>query len=1185
VKKVLYGHLWWICHLADRGVDRFAAHHWPNGQSIYETRWLPPATLVDTPLQMIKVLYCLGLEGKVDREVVIPYWVRKGLGSKVDHWIKSLHILNERGTYVFTRSPTGEHANIGSSEESSDIKYSLADHVLIGLALRCVEALGLSSSKHPRAFYPYDEVRKKALKRFTTENPISGQKMLATSRWADSSRFLLHSRDTILFSSASLEYLKDPSRVRMYPSRKRPGLKHDEVADTWNCVDQRWAKLLDSQAFHGEFQVLQWDKPLWYALVVILGCKGIGVNGQPLDVMTNKALTVLLRSSTYNGLFPGLLDQNQVPVVYDSELDRDVFWFSTFEVPHVLWIYRNTKDLVTTKGTHGSPGAVPMANRDVPKIGKQVGKYVPFTNLGSSKDQLGLDVLSDDWLQAPPPVLNLNVKGRAQVKLPVNTDPKQVFSRYTEVPSLGRIGAVVDVPKWSRGTEIARYSQSAQEMLAALTRRSIWKSKKRVVWLSCRDRSLAVKIYQRSLSAEKTNMLSFLQRHAKSEQYFFDSAVAATNEWETELHLSFFQLTTTDKTYLHQLEASTCLASATMSLRFFGDFSDRFWTCHFLEHGPDSTSSVSLAERLLPDSKCGINDGMRLTDEHREYEPGRRRKLRGSRTKPWQQRRILELLIYSKMLEDLHMSTSKIFLEIRRLALRLNNNTRLDLEKDPFKKGIEEAVHLQKLVNEDQYFSIASQWRKYIPVLLVIEDNLGVNLEKTREWSRRQKDRKSQQPRWTKADEENQRTTLSKMEVYTQRQARDLERLKGQIQSFRESLPSQLESLREDINFRGSQSINLFTYVTVVFLPLGFATGLLSMSGVPGYSLLMHLVTLALAALGITLFALLNAPVGKALVTPLTRVYRQAPQFLWQATKYAFFHKIAVIHYERSREKSKEDFRTSLLALVVVPSIVATRIATSQFVSQQPRQQGTTALTMETSSEEQLPSPERQSQPLEVATSISPTGEASPNTRYTNNRNPPPAGVSPKSAKTRDIDQLVGTQDPVNYLAWGDDPLSEERPASRTASRQHSIQSEQRDALWEQYLSHLVSRKRLFSERHAVLRQMPELQSAPQNMDIAGSRARVYSFRAWFTTSHPQYEELMRFSYRAAVRDFMTQEITVFPMPNKVLAQMERLCKQKGSIGSLSMSRSTIEPDLEKGVARWSTASSRGRPLNLSGLG
>lgn len=60
----------------------------------------------------------------------------------------------------------------------------------------------------------------------------------------------------------------------------------------------------------------------------------------------------------------------------------------------------------------------------------------------------------------------------------------------------------------------------------------------------------------------------------------------------------------------------------------------------------------------------------------------------------------------------------------------------------------------------------------------------------------------------------------------------------------------------------------------------------------------------------------------------------------------------------------------------------------------------------------------------------------------------------------------------------------------------------------------------------------------------------------------------MRFSYRAAVLDFMTQEITFFPIPDEVLAQMERLCKQKETRGPMSVPGSTINPGLKKRVPR-----------------
>ncbi|PSN61554.1 hypothetical protein BS50DRAFT_153800 [Corynespora cassiicola Philippines] len=100
------------------------------------------------------------------------------------------------------------------------------------------------------------------------------------------------------------------------------------------------------------------------------------------------------------------------------------------------------------------------------------------------------------------------------------------------------------------------------------------------------------------------------------------------------------------------------------------------------------------------------------------------------------------------------------------------------------------------------------------------------------------------------------------------------------MKDFRESLSSRLESVRNDISFRGSENINLFTYVTVVFLPLGLATGVFSMSGSPDHSTLMSMIELALLSLALTFYALVNATTGKSVMRPVIHAFRSIEQFV-----------------------------------------------------------------------------------------------------------------------------------------------------------------------------------------------------------------------------------------------------------------------------------------------------------------
>ncbi|KAJ8105747.1 hypothetical protein OPT61_g9994 [Boeremia exigua] len=166
-------------------------------------------------------------------------------------------------------------------------------------------------------------------------------------------------------------------------------------------------------------------------------------------------------------------------------------------------------------------------------------------------------------------------------------------------------------------------------------------------------------------------------------------------------------------------------------------------------------------------------------------------------------------------------------------------------------------------------------------ILTVIEDNLATNMEKIERWQQRKKDRQDQEPRWTDRDKRNYFIIILRLTLSSNRKADKIKQLRDDVKTFRDSLPNQLKSIQEDLNFRGSQNINLFTYVTVVFLPLGFATGILSMSGPPEHAWLMDLIPLSLAALAITVFALLNAEGLQMFINPVVKMYQQVTLPIW----------------------------------------------------------------------------------------------------------------------------------------------------------------------------------------------------------------------------------------------------------------------------------------------------------------
>ena len=278
-----------------------------------------------------------------------------------------------------------------------------------------------------------------------------------------------------------------------------------------------------------------------------------------------------------------------------------------------------------------------------------------------------------------------------------------------------------------------------------------------------------------SSSAEKESLASFLKRYLECEKYFLDSASAELNEWETELHFSFFRITSMEEGSLHELESQSFLTSTTTSLRFSGDFSDRYWICYFLDsqtQQADIPGGVILGERLRPSEDCGTRDDRdlglmaaphyNLDASERLY---RRQETRTARS--WQQRRVLELLIYSKMLEELRESASGILYSVKRLALRSHNDKYFESKSKFFQAAIQEANQLQELGEKEDYASTAREWQRYIKILVVVEENLIDNIEKIDQWEQRERDRQSQQPRWTDRDIRNHFTTILRLTIST----------------------------------------------------------------------------------------------------------------------------------------------------------------------------------------------------------------------------------------------------------------------------------------------------------------------------------------------------------------------------------------------------------------------------------
>lgn len=166
-----------------------------------------------------------------------------------------------------------------------------------------------------KTFAP-DTVQREVIKRFTTENDVFQKRMLALTRSARKTRFLLHSRDTALFYNEMLDFLgKDTS------------------------IQDLWQNTINCQMFHDGYQESHWENPLRYALCIMMGTQGHSINCRQPEEMVQKATDVLFSSCSLNGFFPGgleLLTKKPVPMWSLGQEDMNFYYHASFEIPYIL---------------------------------------------------------------------------------------------------------------------------------------------------------------------------------------------------------------------------------------------------------------------------------------------------------------------------------------------------------------------------------------------------------------------------------------------------------------------------------------------------------------------------------------------------------------------------------------------------------------------------------------------------------------------------------------------------------------------------------------------------------------------------------------------------------------------------------------------------------------------------------
>ncbi|KAL1621169.1 hypothetical protein SLS54_005664 [Diplodia seriata] len=386
-------------------------------------------------------------------------------------------------------------------------------------------------------------------------------------------------------------------------------------------------------------------------------------------------------------------------------------------------------------------------------------------------------------------------------------------------------------------------------------------AKKQLIWLPRVDEGSTMLCCLAAPSGEKPNLSSFFDRHCKAEKYLLDDVASVLNIWETEFHLSYYQLVDRPRSKGEADERMSPLEvdgfpgkdkkidRAAVGFRFDGDFFDRYWTCHFLERRPgdDSLNEKDLETRLQE-----IIFDKRLP--------------KADRDKPlWRQRKVLELLLFDHMVSDMTQSANEL-LEAAKAKVQQDLGVRrgddaavLKARSDTLSDALTDSISLFR-IDSDAYLSFREEWAMLERILQVLEEDLSENLEKISSWQQREEDRGPERPRWTRNDERKYRSAVTKLEVSNGRRVQELERCRARIRSFGQSLTDRLDRVRDDLNLRGAEDIRLFTYITAFFLPLGFAISIFSMSdGMPQWLPIVGALAVAAVTLLIVIVALINA--------------------------------------------------------------------------------------------------------------------------------------------------------------------------------------------------------------------------------------------------------------------------------------------------------------------------------------
>lgn len=912
IRRTCHGHLIWLYKITLQ--NNLSSHYWTSGKAIKSERnndFLAEKSIMDIPFDIIKAadFFQIIADQDIRENISIEYQ------SIFERWIGSLNLKDKNKEYVFPHSIEGKI-----------YEFFFAEQAIIWRALKSGEEFGIQPkvliNKIPISYSSLD-IQNSVLQKFSCESSVSNKPMIAISRSVYGNTFKLKTQDTAIFHAVDHGIFTT-----------------SEDSDIGQHKMELWMNTLDHQMERDKSIHTSWSDLSQAALAVIISAKSRHTKPGSMKRRHESAKSALLWSSSPNGLLTGLLNEDQEPIFPRDFSECHSYWHNAFEIPYILWMHgvhslhggeslrEHSLDGEAMLYTASTESTLTANSRQFYEGGDHI-RY--FAHEGRVAEH------RDEWLYSKPQFSTFQADFRKEatntfyeqnksrddlgtvikdaIELLQQSSEASTESKVSKNPSKGYI---VDVSEFAGSVEIdyfrPNYIYSATNLRLHIDPRvrsefvayngdALDKdplptlAKKRLMHFYEMDHELAVTCYQASSEAE--HLSRFFDRHATYDKYFYEDAQLLFNSWTTELHLSFYQILSGDShvpsgiSQLKQIpfpsfrndNQSQSINRVSMSLRFDGDIFDSSWICHFIDINSQQTKRKT---QVQPFTEINISNV--------------------TKKDLWQERKILELLILDKMLDEILQSSKHVLEQIKSSIWESSQRRAINQQETSVDYDTSMLLAEFEIFDKtpaDAFLSIRSAWHRFQCITDIVEDDLRENIDTINLWMDREAKRHDK-PQWPESSEHNHGWTISQLLAKNNRKFDELKRCYDSIKVFNASLTKRMEVASSKWEIQSSDDIRLFTYVTVVFLPISFATGIFSMSDAPSGNTLRHMIIVAAVALGATILALFNAKVlDSKLVRPVYHICQFVSKvWVYFIARYIYYPTLSQKKSEESQAKS-----------------------------------------------------------------------------------------------------------------------------------------------------------------------------------------------------------------------------------------------------------------------------------------